>query len=39
MGRVADPSEIANLVAWLLSNEASFVTGGAYLADGGVALV
>ena len=39
MGRVADPSEIANLAAWLLSDEASFVAGAAYLADGGVALV
>jgi NAD(P)-dependent dehydrogenase (short-subunit alcohol dehydrogenase family) len=39
MGRVAEPFEIASLAAWLLSEEASFVTGGAYLADGGVALI
>jgi NAD(P)-dependent dehydrogenase (short-subunit alcohol dehydrogenase family) len=38
MARVAHPAEIANVAAWLLSDEASFVTGGMYLADGGVAL-
>ncbi|MBU6420164.1 MAG: SDR family oxidoreductase [Proteobacteria bacterium] len=36
MGRLADPSEIANLVAFLASDEASFITGSAYTIDGGV---
>lgn len=33
--RVADPDEIAAFVAWLLSSEASFVTGAALAIDGG----
>ena len=36
MGRLADPSEIANLVAFLASDEASFITGSAYTIDGGL---
>jgi NAD(P)-dependent dehydrogenase (short-subunit alcohol dehydrogenase family) len=38
MGRLARPSEIADLIAYLLSDEASFQTGGVYKADGGVLL-
>lgn len=34
--RVADPDEIAALVAFLSSDEAGFCTGGSYLADGGL---
>ena len=38
LGRLAEPAEIAALVAWLLSDEASYVTGSALLADGGASL-
>jgi NAD(P)-dependent dehydrogenase (short-subunit alcohol dehydrogenase family) len=34
-GRVADPTEIAGLVAYLLSDEAAFITGSAIAIDGG----
>lgn len=34
--RVADPAEIAELVLWLASTRASFVTGGSYPIDGGI---
>ena len=34
-GRVADPREIAGLVAYLLSDEAAFITGAALPIDGG----
>ncbi len=36
LGRVATPDEIAGAVAWLLSDEAGFVTGSALACDGGV---
>lgn len=35
MGRIGKPEEVAELVIWLCSDKASFVTGGAYLVDGG----
>lgn len=35
MGRIGEPMEIGNAVAWLLSDEASFATGGMFQVDGG----
>lgn len=34
--RIASPGEIANVIAFLASDEASFVTGAAWLVDGGL---
>jgi NAD(P)-dependent dehydrogenase (short-subunit alcohol dehydrogenase family) len=36
LGRYADPMETAALVAWLLSEESSYSTGGYFTIDGGV---
>ena len=35
MGRVGTPEEIANLITWLASDEASYVSGINYIIDGG----
>lgn len=35
IGRMAKPEEVASLAVYLCSDEASFVTGAAYLIDGG----
>ena len=35
LNRIGDPEEMANVAAFLCSDEASFVTGAAILADGG----
>lgn len=39
MGRLGEPSEIAEAVVWLLSDAAGFVTGNALSPDGGVAAI
>jgi NAD(P)-dependent dehydrogenase (short-subunit alcohol dehydrogenase family) len=36
LGRIADPAEIAGIVAFLLSDDSSFITASALLADGGL---
>ncbi|MBA3391277.1 MAG: glucose 1-dehydrogenase [Deltaproteobacteria bacterium] len=36
VGRVGRPDDIANLCGWLLSDEAEFITGQNFVADGGM---
>jgi meso-butanediol dehydrogenase/(S,S)-butanediol dehydrogenase/diacetyl reductase len=36
LGRLGTPDDVANVVTWLLSTEASYVTGAVYLVDAGV---
>lgn len=35
-GRFGAPEDVANMVAWLVSDQASFATGQCYLLDGGL---
>ena len=35
LGRIGEPDEVASLVAFLCSKEASYLTGGSYFLDGG----
>ena len=37
LARAGQPEEVAALVSWLVSDEASYVTGTSYLVDGGMA--
>ena len=36
IGRIAQPAEIARLIVFLMSDEASFITGASYVIDGGL---
>lgn len=36
IGRAVQPGEVAGMIAWLASSEASFVTGAEYVIDGGI---
>jgi NAD(P)-dependent dehydrogenase (short-subunit alcohol dehydrogenase family) len=38
VGRVGTPEEVANVIHFLVSDEASFVTGGIWTVDGGQSL-
>ena len=36
LGRIARPEEVAKMIVFLCSDDASFITGGIYLVDGGM---
>ena len=38
MGRNASPTEVAELVLWLASNESSYCTGSEFVVDGGLSI-
>ena len=36
LGRIAEPEDVANMVAFLASDDAAFITGQAYNVNGGL---
>ena len=39
LGRAGDAREVGALIAWLASDQASYVTGASYVVDGGLLLI
>lgn len=39
LGRAGDAREVAALIAWLASEQASYITGASYVIDGGLTLI
>lgn len=39
LGAIGDPNDVASLAAWLVSEQAGFVTGQTYVIDGGISTI